>query len=46
MNQEEKTMEEFWNREVSRVEYFDNRFKLREEDFKLEKEKSAKEINE
>lgn len=37
-------MENFWNREVSRVEYFDKRFGIREEDFKLAKEKRDKEL--
>ena len=35
-------MEDFWHREVERVEYFNNRFKLREEQFKLDKETEAK----
>jgi hypothetical protein len=31
LKEEEKTMQEFWNREVQRVNYFTKRFELREE---------------
>lgn len=32
-----KSMEEFWKREVERVQYFEQRFELRAENFKLDK---------
>ncbi|EGR33375.1 hypothetical protein IMG5_055180 [Ichthyophthirius multifiliis] len=38
VGEQEKTMKEFWNREVLRVNYFKVRFQNREEEFKKEKE--------
>lgn len=35
---EEKTMSDFWKREVLRVKYFKKRFEIREEDSKKQKD--------
>ncbi len=37
IGEEDKTMNEFWNREVARVDYFKKRFEIREEEWKAEK---------
>lgn len=45
---EEKTMNDFWNREVLRVRYFKRRFEVREDDFKKQKdnkEEATEEVN-
>jgi hypothetical protein len=39
---EEKTMMEFWEREVKRVNYYTERFKMRDEQSKLEKQEKEK----
>ena len=48
MGEEERTMKQFLAREVARVNYFKNRFKLREETFKkdTEEEEKQKEVKE
>ncbi|KAL4510230.1 hypothetical protein ABPG72_010423 [Tetrahymena utriculariae] len=46
IGEEEKTMNDFWNREVLRVRYFKHRFEIREEEFKKLKEKKDQEVAE
>lgn len=39
---EEKTMQDYWNREVARVNYVKKRFEIRAEDLKKDREEREK----